>query len=408
MDDVTEDNVLPMLQLSVSLAEMTSLTEHCLQYIRLNAGSLLHSSDLFDLNDVTMALVVGSDMLCCDGEGDIYNACIRWASDKVTKKGLALSDDIIRKELGSILYHIRLPSLSVEDLELVLGTSCVVIEEERQALVRYVSLGEGQSDLTFPTVPRVYACQEVMTFLHPYNRVHLQQKCQREDGRMCLSSMFVEPHQDVWLCAVFLQGSLIKLDPGSLNIKCPDGSVQTTVIKRQEKVNTESTGFEILIKPFLLKAGERYLVTSKLAMMTLEDILAILSRQKCGVIHSTIEQHSRDTVFTFGDFLHVHTLKDDLTIHQYTGGIHAFTIHGQQIIGFKYYSMLEERELVNKYNTDERPNEVSNNSEAIRFSAYLRSNSQTIKLILVLEAIFFVVQTLLNLVYAFVFEKTCD
>ena len=56
----------------------------------------------------------------------------------------------------------------------MLGTSCVVSEEERQALVRYVSLGEGESDLTFPTVPRVYACQEVMSFVHPYHRGHVQ------------------------------------------------------------------------------------------------------------------------------------------------------------------------------------------------------------------------------------------
>ena len=64
---------------------------------------------------------------------------------------------------------------------------------------------------------------------------------------MCLISMFVESHQDVWLCAVYLQGSSIKighwrLDPGSLTIKCADGSVQATVIKRQEKVNAESIG----------------------------------------------------------------------------------------------------------------------------------------------------------------------
>ena len=71
---------------------------------------------------------------------------------------------------------------------------------------------------------------------------------------MCLISMFVESHQDVWLCAVSLQGSSIKLghwrlDSGNLTIKCLDGRVQMTVIKRQEKVNAESIGFEIMIKP---------------------------------------------------------------------------------------------------------------------------------------------------------------
>ena len=76
---------------------------------------MLQSSDLFDLNYVTMALVVGSNLLCCDGEGDVYNACIRWVSHNVTNKGLELSDDVIRKELGAILYHIRLLSVSVED-----------------------------------------------------------------------------------------------------------------------------------------------------------------------------------------------------------------------------------------------------------------------------------------------------
>ena len=164
-------HVLPMLQ--ISLVELTSPIEHYLQYIRLNARSLLHSSDLFDLNYVTMALVVGSN-LCCDGDGDVYNACIRWVSYNVTNNGLELSDDIIPKELGTILYHIRLPSLSVEELEHMLGTSCVVSEEERQALVQYVGLGKGESDLTFPTVPRVYSCQEVMTFVHPYHRGHVQ------------------------------------------------------------------------------------------------------------------------------------------------------------------------------------------------------------------------------------------
>ena len=174
-----------MLQLSDSLAEMTSLRDDCLQYIRMNAGSLLHSSDLFDLNDIIMALVVGSDALICDGEGDVYKACIRWASHNVTKKGLVPSDDVIQKELGAILYHIRLPSLSVEDIEHVLGTSCVVSEEKRQVLVQYVSRGKGKSDLTFPTMPRVYVCQEVMTFVHPYH-CHAQRKCELEEGRMCL------------------------------------------------------------------------------------------------------------------------------------------------------------------------------------------------------------------------------
>ena len=172
-----------------------------------------------------------------------------------------------------------------------------------------------------------------------------------------------------------------------------------------------------MIKQLLLKAGERYLVTFQLAMTTLEDILAILSRPKCGANHSTGKDNHVTQVFTFGDFLHMHTLGDDVTICQYhcTGSIDDFTVLGQQInraghtgqteelrmeSRFKYYSMPKERELVNKYYfnpTDERPNEVSNESEAINYSADLGS---------ITMQILFVFETLLILIlFALVFEK---
>jgi len=100
----------------------------------------------------------------------VFEACVDWARHNLSKasdsedpaasstvKNKPPSDAQLRSELSDVIYHVRLPLLSLEDFARYIGKSAVILPEEKRSLLEYITSKGGQKSLKFDSRRRTAA-----------------------------------------------------------------------------------------------------------------------------------------------------------------------------------------------------------------------------------------------------------
>lgn len=162
-ENLNLENVCTVLDQSLLYNEV-ELTDKCLQFIGLNAQSILHRESFLRLSPAAVARIAQNDYLCLDSETLLYKACVRWAKERLQQKRRFFrepTDGEVREMLGSIIYRIRFPRMEAGEFATVVGRQQVLSHEEKSTLYYYILTNELPDEnclLEFDCGMRVQIC----------------------------------------------------------------------------------------------------------------------------------------------------------------------------------------------------------------------------------------------------------
>ncbi len=153
-NNLNEETVCVTLQLS-SLFEEADLRKKCLLYIQKNTKKVTESDSFLQLNQKTLLDILQQDVLYMKEE-ELLTACLEWAAHQCDEQDIQATPANLRTILGDALYHLRMPTVSLETLNGKVFGSGILTNQEENALAMYMNqsgLLEGHI-LPFPTQKR--------------------------------------------------------------------------------------------------------------------------------------------------------------------------------------------------------------------------------------------------------------
>jgi len=72
-------------------------------------------------------------------ELEVFQACLAWSSKECHRRGIAVSPENQRSVLGSVLFHIRFPTMSLFEFSQGVSKANVLTTEERCAVFEYIA-----------------------------------------------------------------------------------------------------------------------------------------------------------------------------------------------------------------------------------------------------------------------------
>ena len=151
-EQLSEKSVCGIMTKSITFKE-EDVSSKCLCLVEEKTAKVVASSGFLDLSQEALLTILKSDRLQYDAEGDVLEACLKWAH---TNKG----DQSDRDVLGDCVYQIRYLQLTGEQFVEQLGESLVLSAEERDLFLCYL-FTRGQQYLKktgqrgFNTEPRI-------------------------------------------------------------------------------------------------------------------------------------------------------------------------------------------------------------------------------------------------------------
>ena len=127
---ITDTTVCAILNESLQ-TDVDDLVSACLELVRHNAVYILQSDDIHELSQKALLRVVQDDELNIMGELLVHDACMRWAMNVCVLKHKLPTDDLLREELGQVLFAIRYPCMTKEDFMDITLRSEVLTKEEK-------------------------------------------------------------------------------------------------------------------------------------------------------------------------------------------------------------------------------------------------------------------------------------
>ena len=154
-DAVNETEVCTILQQSLRFSE-EELTGKCLRFVQNRTSQVFKQADATEISEEILALIAVQNKLNID-EIDLFEYCIEWAkTGQRFRRGASL-----RQTLGSVLRHIRFPTMSLDAFSHKVVPLDVLTTDETRELYRYLtatSCKEDRPTTRYSTLNRKPVC----------------------------------------------------------------------------------------------------------------------------------------------------------------------------------------------------------------------------------------------------------
>ncbi|KAH3792672.1 BTB/POZ domain-containing protein 2-like [Dreissena polymorpha] len=143
-DNIDVNNVCTIMDQAIVFDEVELKTKS-LEFIMDKTLSVLNSSSCIRMSKSGLAEVLKQDMLTVN-ECELYNVCIRWASQRCRDAGKQDCDENIRQVLGDELISlIRFPTMTLEEFTDYVATGSVLDKDELLNVYRSIVKNENVS-----------------------------------------------------------------------------------------------------------------------------------------------------------------------------------------------------------------------------------------------------------------------
>lgn len=143
---LNNDNIVWGYNLAMRFGR-TKMKECCEKKIAEHASVVLKSSKFLECERDLLEQIVQIDSLKCH-EFEVLTSCLAWAKASAQRKGFDSNDtQVLRRELGDLLYKIRFHSISMVDFSTVIGSYAgFFAADEFEHIIRMIANKEFQSD----------------------------------------------------------------------------------------------------------------------------------------------------------------------------------------------------------------------------------------------------------------------
>ena len=137
------------------------LATKCLQLVVADTASAFKSDSFLQISQETLDALLGGDELSIP-ELEVFRYCLKWANAKLSQQQQVCDGPGYRRVLGSALFKIRIPTLSMDDYGKHVSGSKILTEKEELDIFRYLAAPKKPvvESLQFPTTPRVQRSAE--------------------------------------------------------------------------------------------------------------------------------------------------------------------------------------------------------------------------------------------------------
>ncbi|UYV76842.1 BTBD1 [Cordylochernes scorpioides] len=149
--NLNPDNAF-MLLTQARLFDEPQLAALCLETIDKNTAESLTAEGFTDIDHDTLSVVLKRDALMIR-EVKLFNAVLRWSEQECLRQNLPVNPENQRKVLGSALYHVRFPLMTVEEFASGAAQCGVLCDREVVSLFLYFTVNPKPA-ISFPDVPR--------------------------------------------------------------------------------------------------------------------------------------------------------------------------------------------------------------------------------------------------------------
>lgn len=118
---LTTENIIWGYGLAIRF-DRVILKKSCEQKIAENAGEVFKSNCFLECEREVLNQILQLDSLKCD-ESQVLAGCLSWAKAIAERKSLDSNNtQVLREELGDLLYQIRFKSITIENLAMIIGS----------------------------------------------------------------------------------------------------------------------------------------------------------------------------------------------------------------------------------------------------------------------------------------------
>ena len=112
-----------------------ALLKQCLELIDVQAGGVLSSEDIEDLDISAINMIVCRDTLNISRESEVFNALLRWSTREVKRQRLELTPENRRNVLEGSQYLVRYLVMSQEEFTKGPYRSGLLTKEEEESIL---------------------------------------------------------------------------------------------------------------------------------------------------------------------------------------------------------------------------------------------------------------------------------
>jgi BTB/POZ domain-containing protein 3/6 len=150
------ESVCTILEQSIFYYE-PELTHKCLHFMAPVVKDVFATDEFLTMSQPALKALARNDLLFCESEVIVYDACLRWAEAQCQSKCLECSEENLRAVLGDVIYHIRFPTMQDVEFARVVGKSNILTANEKSDIYYYLLTRDGTS-IQFDCKPRVTIC----------------------------------------------------------------------------------------------------------------------------------------------------------------------------------------------------------------------------------------------------------
>ena len=145
------------------LGLMETAGQLCCQIIRMETSMFLQHAEFNDLNPRVLSWLLNQPSLNIRSEFDLFDACVQWAKTACGKAGLEASSTNVRTTLGQLVFLLRIPAMSRDDL--VKAIKAGIFDQQEEQILLQHNTQDKVDKATMDTASRDFLSQFVNGFL---------------------------------------------------------------------------------------------------------------------------------------------------------------------------------------------------------------------------------------------------
>lgn len=146
-------NVCGILEFSLT-SNVADLKIRCLGFVAEHSETVLNGNEISALSRESFEAILKMDRIM-SGPSTVFHSCVKWAKHQLQNQCVENPNDLqVRETLGSLLFEIHFPTISITEFGDLVGESEVLSSEEKSAIYYYLLSKKGKDRLKFSTVNR--------------------------------------------------------------------------------------------------------------------------------------------------------------------------------------------------------------------------------------------------------------
>ena len=127
-----------------------AFVQMCMSFIKRNTGAVLDSNDFLKIENGTLKKIVEHPALSIP-EIDLFESVLKWAKSKCKARQIKETPNKLRELIGDVLFHIRFPTMKLEDFSSKVAQLKILTTEE--IIQTFTLLSNPNAQLARPLFP---------------------------------------------------------------------------------------------------------------------------------------------------------------------------------------------------------------------------------------------------------------